>query len=47
MVSVKTISVFILVLTYKQLETHGCVFGIVATDALELKHQAINIRSVK
>ena len=29
-------------LTPKQLETHGCVFSIVATDELVLKHQIIS-----
>ena len=33
-------------LKLKQLEMHGCVFSIVATDALVLKHQAISIHSV-
>ena len=36
---------FSVLLTYKQLETHGCVLSIVATDALVLKHQAIGIYS--
>ena len=30
---------------HKQLETHGCIFSTVATDALVLKHQAISIHS--
>ena len=30
-------------LTHKQLEMHGYIISIVATDALVLKHQAINI----
>ena len=29
-------------LTHRQLEMHGCVISTVATDALVLKHQAIN-----
>ena len=29
----------------KQLETHGCVLGIVVTNALYLKHQANSIHS--
>ena len=29
----------------KQLETYGCVFSIVATDALVLEHQGISIHS--
>ena len=29
-------------LTHKQLEMHGCVLSIVATDGLVLKHQAIS-----
>ena len=33
-------------LTHKQLETHGCIVSIVATDALVLKHQAISIHIV-
>ena len=33
-------------LKLKQLEMHGCVFSIVATDALVLKHKAISIQSV-
>ena len=32
-------------LTLKHRETHGCVVGTVATDALVLKHQAISILS--
>ena len=32
-------------LTHEQLETHGCVFTIVATDALVLMHQASSIHS--
>ena len=28
-----------------ELETHGCVFSTVATDALVLKHQALSIQS--
>ena len=28
-------------LTLKHLETHGCLLGVVATDALALNHQAI------
>ena len=32
-------------LTHKQLETHGCILSIVATDALVLKHQAICIHN--
>ena len=32
-------------LTPKQLEIHGCVISIVATDALVLKHQAISNHS--
>ena len=32
-----------MLLTHKQLEIHGCIFSIVATDALGLKHQAISI----
>ena len=32
-------------LTHKWLETHGCVFSTVATDALVLKHQAISTHS--
>ena len=34
-----------LLLTLKHRETHGCVVSTVATDALVLKHQAINILS--
>ena len=34
-------------LTLKQLETHGCILSIVATDALVLKHQAISILSAE
>ena len=34
-------------LTHKQLETHGCVLSIVATDAMVLKHQAISIHSAE
>ena len=33
------------ILTHKQLETHGCMLSIVATDALVLKHQTISIHS--
>ena len=33
----------IIPLTYEQLEMHGYVLSTVATDALVLKHQAINI----
>ena len=33
------------VLTYTQLEMHGCVFATVITDALVLKHQATSIHS--
>ena len=33
------------ILTHKQLETHGCILSTVATDALVLKHQAINTHS--
>ena len=32
-------------LTHNQLETHGCILGTVAADALVLKHQAISIYS--
>ena len=32
-------------LTPKQLETHGCVLSVVATDALVPKHQAISTHS--
>ena len=32
-------------LTLKHRETHGCVVSTVATDALELKHQAISIHN--
>ena len=32
-------------LTHKQLETHGCELGTVATDALVLMHQAISTNS--
>ena len=32
-------------LTHKQLEMLGCLLSTVATDALELKHQAISIHS--
>ena len=32
-------------LTPKHRKTHGCVVSIVATDALVLKHQAINIHN--
>ena len=32
-------------LTLKQRETHGCVVSTMATDALVLKHQAINIHN--
>ena len=32
-------------LTHEQLDTHGCAFSAVATDALALKHQAIGILS--
>ena len=31
--------------THKQLETHGCIFSTVATDAMVLKHQGISIHS--
>ena len=34
---------YILPLTHKQLETHGCLLSTVATDVLVLKHQAISI----
>ena len=34
-------------LTHKQLEIHECVVSIVGTDALALKHQAINIHSAE
>ena len=34
-----------ILLTDKQLETHGYIFSTVATDALVLKHQAISIHS--
>ena len=34
-------------LTYKELETHGCVLSTVATDALVQKHQAISIHSTE
>ena len=30
-------------LAHKQLETHGCILRIVASDALVLKHQDISI----
>ena len=33
------------VLTYIQLEMHGCILSFVATDALVLKHQAISIHN--
>ena len=33
------------ILTQKQLETHGCILNIVATDVLVLKHQVISIHS--
>ena len=33
------------ILTHKHLETHGCVFWNVATDALVIKHQAVSIHS--
>ena len=33
--------------THKQLETHGCVRSIIATDAQVLKHQDIDIHSVE
>ena len=36
---------YILPLTHKQLETHGCVLSTVATDVLVLKHQAITIHT--
>ena len=32
-------------LTHKQLEMHGCVISIVATDVLVLKHQALGFNS--
>ena len=32
-------------LSHKQLETHGCLLSTAATDALELKHQAISSNS--
>ena len=32
-------------LTHLQLETHGCLLITVATDALELNHQAISTHS--
>ena len=32
-------------LTRKQLEMHGCIISIVATDALVLKHQGISIHN--
>ena len=32
-------------LTNKQLETHGCIFSTVATDAVVLKYRAISTRS--
>ena len=32
-------------LTHKQLEMHRCILIILATDALVLKHQAINIHN--
>ena len=41
----EVISLSLNVLTPKQLETHGCVFSIVATDALVLKHQTISTHS--
>ena len=34
-----------LTLKVKHRETHGCVVSTVATDALVLKHQAINIHN--
>ena len=37
--------VFMLHLTLKHRETHGCVVSTVATDALVLKHQAISIHN--
>ena len=37
---------FYVILTYKQLETSGCLLSPVANDALVLKHQAISIYSV-
>ena len=33
-------------LTLKLLETHGCIFNTVTTDALVLKHQTISIHNV-
>ena len=37
---------YMITLTHKRLETHGCIIITVATDALVLKHQAISIHSV-
>ena len=34
------------IVTHKQLELHWCIFSTVATDALELKHQAISLHTV-
>ena len=36
-----------IVLTLKHQETHGCIVGTVATDALVLKHQAISIHNAE
>ena len=35
----------VVLLTHKDLETHGCVLSTVATDALVLEHQAIGTHS--
>ena len=34
-----------LILTHKQLETHGCILNIVGTDALMLKQLSISTHS--
>ena len=34
-------------LTHRQLETYGCIFSTVATDALVLKHQVISVHSAE
>ena len=36
---------FYVSLTHTQLEMHGCILSIVATDALVHKHQVISINS--
>ena len=46
MVSLR-LSQFLIYLTHKHQQIHGCVLSTVATDGLVLKHQAISIHSVE